>query len=484
MPHIFHQPGGSTSSPPTIFLPGWGFDGRICELMEPPPAWFYPLTPIDPTSLINELLAFLETRKLRQAVLIGWSMGANLALDFAREHPDRVSTLILIAMRRHWPSAEIEAIRRELLEEPTTFLAAFYRKCFLGHKEGYKRFKARFPSPAHPDIDIKILTRGLDYLQQTSCQPAPGVQTRLLHGADDIIVPLAQRARLPEASMEIVAHTGHMPFLASNSSIRPDEEKQFIKRRFSRAAATYDHHALLQKELAGRLDSMLGRQVEATAIKKVLEIGCGTGGYTGLLAERFPGADITALDFSPQMIAAAEKKLTGKANIHFVCEDGEHFLATCREQTFDLITSNATIHWFAGLQAALAHAARSLRPGGLLAASIFGRTSLQELDRAISRIVTNRHRLAAAGFPDQHLLEKFTEDIFAEVKIDTQTVTRQYASCTDLLQQLKKTGTTGRGLPAAPLLSRSRLAELDRWFVERYGGCQVTYEMFLLFCRK
>ena len=61
----------------------------------------------------------------------------------------------------------------------------------------------------------------------------------------------------------------------------------------------------------GRLDPLraqIARQVQPG--DRVLEIGCGTGTLTALLAER--GADVTALDASPHMLAQAQKKLAAR----------------------------------------------------------------------------------------------------------------------------------------------------------------------------
>ena len=43
---------------PTVFLPGWGFDGRILRLVHPAPSWLAPRNILDPEkfeqSLMNE----------------------------------------------------------------------------------------------------------------------------------------------------------------------------------------------------------------------------------------------------------------------------------------------------------------------------------------------------------------------------------------------------------------------------------------------
>lgn len=49
-------------------------------------------------------------------------------------------------------------------------------------------------------------------------------------------------------------------------------------------------------------------RVGAGAPRRVVDLGCGPGHLTGLLAARWPGAAITALDSSPDMVAAARDR--------------------------------------------------------------------------------------------------------------------------------------------------------------------------------
>lgn len=56
-------------------------------------------------------------------------------------------------------------------------------------------------------------------------------------------------------------------------------------------------------------------------MKKIVEVGCGFGRVTRLLAENFPTAQITALDLSPDQLANASEYCAGHANIVFTPYD-------------------------------------------------------------------------------------------------------------------------------------------------------------------
>ena len=491
MKHNFIQaernpPPTTVSTRPVLFLPGWGFDGRITELIgQTARTWISPTTMLDPTSLVSDLASFLDTTGMKQIELIGWSMGANLALDFARTHPGRVAALELVALRRHWPADEITAIAADLRTDPARFLTTFYRKCFLGHKTAYRHFVKSLQHDSIQRADIKLLEKGLAYLRTARVVPAQGIPTRLVHGGNDIIVPPEQRAELPGATVDLIEHGGHLPFLLSSFFRGNRQRKDAIRHRFSRAAATYDEHARLQKELAEKLTVALTRSPTEFPPQRILEIGCGTGRYSELLADRFPQAQIVALDFCQSMIRAAAAKMANRPGLRLVCVDGEEFLANDRGgRSFDLITSNATLQWFTDLKGSLDNIAKRLKPSGQLLATTFGPQTLQELGLGLAAIFGHNIDLAAHVFPGYEELYALLASSFAQVHMERKIIQRQYPCSLDLLMQIKKNGTGGWHNSKGSVFTRSRIRSLDLWFADNYGGCRVSYEIFLLQCRK
>ena len=94
----------------------------------------------------------------------------------------------------------------------------------------------------------------------------------------------------------------------------------------------------------------------------VVDLGCGTGNVTRVLRSRWPDAQITGVDGSPQMLAEARK--AGEADIAWQQSD----LAAWRVAgKFDLVFSNAALHWLGDHSALFANLARNIATGGVLA---------------------------------------------------------------------------------------------------------------------
>ena len=94
--------------------------------------------------------------------------------------------------------------------------------------------------------------------------------------------------------------------------------------------------------------------------RHIVDLGCGPGNVTALLHARWPDASITGIDNSPEMLRSAHKI----AGIQWELAD----VATWQpEQRYDLIFSNATLHWLDHHEQLFPRLARAVAPGGCLA---------------------------------------------------------------------------------------------------------------------
>ena len=95
--------------------------------------------------------------------------------------------------------------------------------------------------------------------------------------------------------------------------------------------------------------------------RSVVDLGCGPGNSTEVLASRFPGASVTGLDSSLDMVEAARKRLPQVKFEAGAIEDWDE------PGPFDAILANAVLHWVPDHAALLPRLAGKLAPGGSLA---------------------------------------------------------------------------------------------------------------------
>ena len=95
--------------------------------------------------------------------------------------------------------------------------------------------------------------------------------------------------------------------------------------------------------------------------RTVVDLGCGTGNVTRILRQRWPDAGITGIDGSPQMLAEARN---AEADISWEQADIAAWQPPAR---YDLVFSNAALHWLDDHPALFARLACNIAAGGALA---------------------------------------------------------------------------------------------------------------------
>lgn len=120
-----------------------------------------------------------------------------------------------------------------------------------------------------------------------------------------------------------------------------------------RYLAFADHRTRPGLELMARIPD-----VKAT---RVVDLGCGTGHLTALLARRWAGAEVTGVDSSPEML---ERARADHPRLRFVEGDIARWTAT---PPADVIYTNAALHWLDDHPRLFPRLMNQLTPGGALA---------------------------------------------------------------------------------------------------------------------
>jgi trans-aconitate 2-methyltransferase len=204
----------------------------------------------------------------------------------------------------------------------------------------------------------------------------------------------------------------------------------------------------------------------------VVDLGCGTGELTARLHEHLGAADTLGVDSSAAMLEKA-RPLEGDG-LRFERGDIAAFAA---EGDFDVVFSNAALHWIPDHPALLARLRHALRPGGQLAVQVpaSGDHPSHALAFEVAREAPYADALRAAGdplteatpvLPPERYAALLDELGFADQHVRLQVYGHHLASTADVVEWTKGTTLTRyeRGLPP----------DLFAEFVDRYRARVLT----------
>ncbi len=257
-------------------------------------------------------------------------------------------------------------------------------------------------------------------------------------------------------------------------------DKRQVRRAFSRAAADYDATAVMQREVCSRMLERL--DCIRLQPSRILDVGSGTGWGTRQLGERYPAAQLAALDIAIGMLQNARghsswwRKLFGGTKQGYVCGDVEAL--PIASASVDMVWSNLALQWCNDLPATLVELHRVLRTDGLLMFSTFGPDTLKELRQAFDGVDGHNH---LNRFTDMHDIgDMLVHGGFADPVMEMEYLTLTYDDLRGLLNDLKGIGahnaTAGRG---HGLMGKQAWARLVGNYesLRRDGKLPATYEV-------
>ncbi len=217
-----------------VLLHGWATDSRIWTYQRRALAACAELwTPNLPVWEADWLWNHLQGLAPAQTVLVGWSLGAMLALEVCARGFRPAALVVLsgcasFCMRPDyqigWPVAVVRGMRQRLRTDPEQVVQEFHQQ-LLGPREAAARepLTAVLPQAQDPGW----LAAGLDYLRHTDLRPKlPQVAADaiiLVHGTADRITPVAQAHFLAEqlaaARLVLLPDAGHAPMASRSQDI-------------------------------------------------------------------------------------------------------------------------------------------------------------------------------------------------------------------------------------------------------------------------
>ena len=261
---------------------------------------------------------------------------------------------------------------------------------------------------------------------------------------------------------------------------------QTVRRQFDLRAARLSRHAVLLREVEGRLADRL--DYIRLAPRRILDVGCGSGGSRELFDKRFATARWLGVDLSLAMLNAHTRTggvirsmlghLFGvrRSNSDLVCADAARL--PFADGTFDLLFSNLMLHWHPAPHAVFPEWKRVLSVEGLALFSCFGPDTLQELRAAC---VEGLGTALPMPFIDMHDFgDMMVAAGLATPVMDVERIHLTYASPQQLLDEVRALGGNPRDDRRRGLVStaaaRALLAALERRR-DQAGRIALTFEI-------
>lgn len=247
---------GDTTNPVLVMLHGWGMSGDIfAPLLDQLSDHFYVVVPDLPglgrsdaivgqavtpvvvaERLMKSISVILAGTADQSAIVLGWSLGGNIAAQIAVDYPEQVTCVVLVASnpcfveRQDWPlamSAETYyAFADSLAANPVKTLQRFASLQVQGDPQGrslLKEIKTLLAALEPPQLAEMLALLELDGRTIVSQISQPVLQ---VFGGADALVPVALAQELPGLypthQITIISESAHLPFLS--------DSEQFIQR--------------------------------------------------------------------------------------------------------------------------------------------------------------------------------------------------------------------------------------------------------------
>jgi trans-aconitate 2-methyltransferase len=174
--------------------------------------------------------------------------------------------------------------------------------------------------------------------------------------------------------------------------------------------------------------------------RSIVDIGCGPGNSTRVLAETWPEADVTGLDNSTEMIDKARAAYPG--NRWILADAAERQ----PDETYDVVFSNAALQWIPSHERLLRHLFDATKEDGAVAVQVPFNTDspLLQAIAAVSERPTWRDRLRGCSaqifYRDEAYYYEIVSRLSSKVDMWTTTYIHVMESQQSLLEWYSSTG--------------------------------------------
>lgn len=428
-----------------VFLPGWNFRASIwrdvAKKMKIDKYLLIDLPKYEDN--IDTIVEALNKKIPKNANLMAWSLGGLLAIYLAYKYPRHIQRLILVATNPKFVAdAGWEGLDLRLTQ-------TFINKASKNFSKITKKFLYLIQYPNNSlsndlninmHIDYRNDAEKLQYLQllftldlreqySALCIPIYNIM-----GANDVIVPSTLSKRLEALNANSISYvipsTNHIFFLDKTSAFLRQLQPIIrhchthkVKRAFNKAINTYEKEAELQTMIGIELIEMIKHLYP----NNLVDLGCGTGTVTHLLAKCFRYKNFYAIDIADKFILQAKKKLLSHGIKVFEYDFEVFFPNPLR---FDLIFSNMALQWSYCFKNTLFNLYNSLAHKGSLAFSIPLQGTFKELTMCEKNL-----------FNDLEVVRGYLRELnISHVEYKKKTYVKHFSSPLSALKSIKAVG--------------------------------------------
>ncbi len=159
-------------------------------------------------------------------------------------------------------------------------------------------------------------------------------------------------------------------------------KKEGISPSYQWDASDYANHSTAQQKWAREL---MGR-LNLKGNESLLDIGCGDGKVTAEIASYLKAGNVVGIDNAEEMILLAGKKFPSATypNLRFEKQDAG---ALSFDREFDVVFSNAALHWVLDHRPVLKGIYRALKPDGRVIVQMGGKGNAAQVIAVVDEII-------------------------------------------------------------------------------------------------